>query len=350
MRKAVYPLPLVVAVSICLFLGACGGSNNEKPSDPLTEPAKNSEVATQTISFAGINFPIPAYYDFKDPKSTEINVYYYPQNEDYSSSILLTAYESRVTPAEFKAGKQALVDDFMENVGNNASETSIEDITVAGLSGLHVSFSVQEENVLATGHLVLINNIYESNLIMILQMHDSKDQSDHDYDGDFNKILESATLIQSSSSESSSESILTKPQQPVESTRPSTSEMIGSGDLGDFYVEIKGGQLAEDYEGKPVCIITYSWTNNSDETTSAIYEIGAKAFQDGVELDTAYFILDKSVYDTGTSMKDVRPGATADVQCAFILANETSDVEFELSEFFTFSKDAPKVIKKFIIN
>ena len=38
-----------------------------------------------------------------------------------------------------------------------------------------------------------------------------------------------------------------------------SGEQAGSGDLGDYRVEIKGAELTEDYEGKPVIVITYAW-------------------------------------------------------------------------------------------
>lgn len=125
-----------------------------------------------------------------------------------------------------------------------------------------------------------------------------------------------------------------------------SNEIADSGALGDSYVEIKDGVLAEDYNGEPALIVTYAWTNNSDETTSAMVSISEKAFQDGVELDSA-IIGDSSVYDSGASMKDVRPGTTIDVQCAFALANQTSPVEVEFSELFNFSKNGEIVGKTF---
>lgn len=112
----------------------------------------------------------------------------------------------------------------------------------------------------------------------------------------------------------------------------------GSGDLGNSHVEIKGASLAKDYEGKPAIVVTYAWTNNSEETTSAMVSVGAKAFQDGVQLESAVIVGDDS-YDSGTSMKEVRPGTTIDVQCAYVLTSETSTVEFELTEWISFSDD-----------
>lgn len=116
------------------------------------------------------------------------------------------------------------------------------------------------------------------------------------------------------------------------------AQTAGSGDLGDYHVEVKGASLAKDYEGKSAIVITYAWTNNSDDTTSAMVSVGAKAFQDGVQLESAMIVGDDS-YDAGTSMKEVRPGTTIDVQCAYILTSETSAVEFELTEWISLSDD-----------
>lgn len=115
-------------------------------------------------------------------------------------------------------------------------------------------------------------------------------------------------------------------------------EQAGSGDLGSYHVEIKGAELAEDYEGNPVIVITYAWTNNSEDTTSAMVAVMGKAFQDGVQLETA-IVMDSNVYDSGASMKEVRPGTTLDIQCAYALTSETSTVEFELTEWISFSDD-----------
>lgn len=337
----------ITLTALCLLLlTACGSKDQEESPEQLGF----NEETNQTITFHGINFSIPAYYDFLDPSSTETQLRYYPENENYASQLWLYAEDTDITPADFRAGKQAAVEGVIEmtfaSTDADYTKESSEDVTVAGLSGWHITFSAQLDKTSGTGHAVIIHSIYAKKIIMILQLTDSSDQSDFDYDADFIKILESATLVK----EESKGSISNKPGESTDSPKPSSGEMIGSGNLGDNYVEIKGGQLATDYEGNPVCIITYSWTNNSDETTSAMYEISEKAFQDGVELDSAYFILDSSIYDSGSSMKDVRPGATADIQCAFVLANQTSDVEFELSELFNFSKNPDRVVKTYTIN
>lgn len=128
-------------------------------------------------------------------------------------------------------------------------------------------------------------------------------------------------------------------QGKEQSKEPAQSgKMIGSGDLGDYHVEIKSASLAKDYEGNPAIIITYAWTNNSEETTSAMVPIMEQAFQDGVELEVA-ILVNVDGYDPGSSMKEVRPGTTIDIQSAFVLTSETSTVEFEITEFLGLTDD-----------
>lgn len=117
------------------------------------------------------------------------------------------------------------------------------------------------------------------------------------------------------------------------STSGSGETMVGSGDLGDYHVEIKGASLAKDYEGNSAIVITYTWTNNSDGTTNAMVSMMEKAFQDGVQLDTAI------VAGLSDSMRDVRPGTTIDIEKAFSLTSDTSTVELEITEFMSFSND-----------
>lgn len=124
------------------------------------------------------------------------------------------------------------------------------------------------------------------------------------------------------------------PEEP-ESDAPSNKAT-----LGDFDVEIKSASLSEDYEGNPVIIVTYSWTNNSDDTTSPMISIMTSAFQDGVGLETA-IISDDESFDSNSYMTDVRPGTTIDVQEAFVLSNTTSEVEIEIEEFLSLDSDPP---------
>ena len=112
----------------------------------------------------------------------------------------------------------------------------------------------------------------------------------------------------------------------------------GSGDLGDYHVEIQDAFIADDFEGNPAIIITYTWANNSDETVSALAALSEKAFQNGVQIDRAVvYSRDTPGYDSGTASRSIRPGAESEVQCAFTLRDRVSVVEFEVTEFISLS-------------
>ena len=124
---------------------------------------------------------------------------------------------------------------------------------------------------------------------------------------------------------------------------PETTETTRTNpaNLGDYAVEIKSATVTQDYDGNPAVIITYSWTNNSGETTSPMLSISTAVFQDGIGMDSA-FIYDNPTYDGGMYSTDVRPGTTVDVQEAFELSNTTSPIEVEITE--AFSWDTPEKI------
>lgn len=94
-------------------------------------------------------------------------------------------------------------------------------------------------------------------------------------------------------------------------------------------VSIGEGMVVSDYEGNPALAVKFTWTNNSDEATSFMVAAMAKAYQDGVQLDTAIYMGDDIDTDT---MKDIKPGITQDVWQVFELTSE-SPVEIEVEEW-----------------
>lgn len=112
----------------------------------------------------------------------------------------------------------------------------------------------------------------------------------------------------------------------------------GAGELDGYPVEIKSAALANDYDGNQAIIVTYSWTNSGEETTSAMSSFLEKAFQEGIELDSA--IVEKSdIYDSDLRWKDIKPGTAFEVQCAFVLRSDSSTVEIEITKAFSFGDD-----------
>lgn len=126
-------------------------------------------------------------------------------------------------------------------------------------------------------------------------------------------------------------------KEPVTQKDDETEETKASeGTLGDYAIKFTGFSLSKDYEGKDVIIVSYDFTNNSDEAEAAIWAVNIKAFQDGVELETA-FVLDNDDIDNST--KEIKSGVTLSCCSAFVLDNTSSSVEFEASELISFSDD-----------
>lgn len=104
--------------------------------------------------------------------------------------------------------------------------------------------------------------------------------------------------------------------------------------VGDYAVSIISYRLGEDYEGKKAILIDLGFTNNSDDTTSYTFAIDLTAFQDGIELESAI----TSGEGVGNSqLRNVKPGAGTAVTVAFLLTSDTSPVEIEIEEYFSFS-------------
>lgn len=114
--------------------------------------------------------------------------------------------------------------------------------------------------------------------------------------------------------------------EAAESEAPSAEETgdVLSGTLGDYDVTIIGAQLCEDYEGNPAIMITYNWTNNSDDNRMPGTSVTAEAFQNGVEMDTAYVNFSYNHIST-----EVQPGYSTDVDLLYKLDGD-SPVEFEM--------------------
>ena len=120
----------------------------------------------------------------------------------------------------------------------------------------------------------------------------------------------------------------------------------GSGTIGDFAIEIKDAKLTKDYLGDDAIQITYSFTNNSDEAESFGVALSAKAYQDGVELQSA-IPSSSSDISTWDQYNDVKPGVTTDVIILYSLSNTTSNVEVEVIDWIGLHDET--VVKTFAL-
>ena len=127
----------------------------------------------------------------------------------------------------------------------------------------------------------------------------------------------------------------TPPTEDVES--PDTTG--GQHTSDESPVILIGKELAKDYEGKDVLVLTFEWTNLTDENTYFLLDVSVKCFQDDVALESA--IMGDDTYPTAKGITEVKPGGTIEVAEAFILSNMESTVEIEVSPLFTFNGEEP---------
>ena len=123
------------------------------------------------------------------------------------------------------------------------------------------------------------------------------------------------------------------------------TEAKNDSSIGDYEVEILSCRLSKDYEGKDVVIITYNFTNVSgDEAASFMWAFTDKVYQGGIECEHAY-VLDDDTYDSANRDKEIKAGASLEVECAYVLNDTTTDIEVEVTELI--SLDETKITKIF---
>ncbi len=111
--------------------------------------------------------------------------------------------------------------------------------------------------------------------------------------------------------------------------------------LGDYQVEILSCRLSEDYSGKAVVIVKYKFTNNSDEKANFMFTFSDEVYQDGIGLNKSYVLNDDS-YSSDNQSKDIKPGASLEVEVAYELNDETTDIEVEVEELISLDKNIVK--------
>lgn len=107
--------------------------------------------------------------------------------------------------------------------------------------------------------------------------------------------------------------------------------------LGDYSVEIKSCRLAKDFEGKKVVIVKYIFTNvNDDDSTAFFTAFEDNVYQDGVGLNESYFVDDSAKYSADNQTKEIKKGASLEVEVAYELNDTKTDIEVEVKELFSF--------------
>lgn len=127
----------------------------------------------------------------------------------------------------------------------------------------------------------------------------------------------------------------------------SPAPQSGSGVLGDYSVSIGDCDITQDYDGNPVAIVTYNWTNNSANVTSFESVFNTQVFQNGIQCDSAFLSVD---YDSASASENIKPGITLPVQEAYSLQDNKNSFDVEVTELFSFFSNPPMVTQTFDFN
>ena len=130
----------------------------------------------------------------------------------------------------------------------------------------------------------------------------------------------------------------------AESVAEQSKGSVDNTDLGDYQVEIKSCRMAKSYDDKPVVIVTYSFTNNSEEAAAFYLTFEDQVYQNGIGLNKAYVLDDSANYSGDNQTKEIKTGATLDVDVAYELNDTTTDLEVEVKELSLFGDD--KIVKR----
>lgn len=161
-------------------------------------------------------------------------------------------------------------------------------------------------------------------------------------------LLLSGCDVESQTSNQGNETASNETQAVTHETVAKPTE-TGS-NLGDYNVEIMGCRLAKDYSGNDIVIVKYNFANiEDDDPASFSIAIEDNVYQDGVGLNQCYFADESADYNSDNSLKEIKKGASIEVEVAYALNDSTTDIEVEVKELFSFIDDTV-ITKTFSLN
>lgn len=86
----------------------------------------------------------------------------------------------------------------------------------------------------------------------------------------------------------------------------------------------------------PYLLLTFDFTNHTNEAENYGFSTSVSVYQKGIELDLAYGL---DEVNTDNKYKNIKDGATIQLNEAYELLDDTEDIEIILGELFSFNSD-----------
>lgn len=154
-----------------------------------------NQKTNQTLSFYGVDFSFPSYFDALSDDSTKTRKIFYPKSTDCSANLEFSCIDFSGTQEDFNNKIPAMIDSLMgSSAFKNATFLKSQNATIAGMSGWTLTFLIPDKETVAPGSYSFFYNKHVGKIIGILCGYDSEDHSNYDYSGDYLKILETAVL------------------------------------------------------------------------------------------------------------------------------------------------------------
>lgn len=336
----------MLAAAMILSLASCGGSSSASSSAPASSPADSASSmqnnggsisVDEGIFYVDVTMPAGL---FEGEDMTEFDGESWAKDRGYKSAVLNE--DGSVTVTMTKDDHKTMVDEMGDSFDETLQEmVGSEDYPF--ITAIERSSNFEEVN-------IKVNKAAHSQAFLDLSPLVAG------LSGCYYQAVAGIDIsVTVNTVDDATGEVISSTVYPVEGDAEATSSNAeklsagrqeNSGDVGDYHIDITGAYIGKDYENNHALIVSYDWTNNSEETVSASTAVYEVAFQDGVQLDTA-IVTGDSNYDSDASWKDVRPGTTITVQKAFVLTSDTSVVEFEVSEWLTWDSNPPIVYKNF---
>lgn len=142
---------------------------------------------------------------------------------------------------------------------------------------------------------------------------------------------ESSPVLPASTADNQEESKAPESTGDTGSEDETSSDEISSSEESkpeQDFIKIKSYKLGKDYKKQNALVVTYEWTNIEEKATSFMFTIFDKAYQNGIELESAIGV---DGVDAQKQMNDIKPGITYEVTVAFVLQDK-SDVSIECTD------------------
>ena len=127
-----------------------------------------------------------------------------------------------------------------------------------------------------------------------------------------------------------------KKEEPKEAEKDDKTIKLGEKiEFKDFDITIKSFAKVKDSDGKPALKYVYDFTNRKDDKTMPFMDFSLKGFQDGIEVDDWFFVIEG--VDLGIGQKKIKSGVTLEnAEDVIAIPDESKPLELELSESFSF--------------